>query len=127
MATFAQMITRGGVAFSSFGTVSNASVVAGVARLKSISCSNVSGALVYLQIFNLATAPVEDTSVPIFSWSVPAGTATQPAIRSIDSDELGLDGYHLGTGLAWGISVSPSVWDSTGITASNHVVNGTRV
>jgi len=116
-----------GTAFTNYGAATNASVVAAPAMLRSICCTNISASLVYLQVFNLATGPAEDSSVPLFSWAVPAGTSTQPGIRAVGADELGAAGYYFSTGLAWGISVDADNWDSTGITASNHTINGIRV
>lgn len=116
-----------GSSFTNFAAATNANVTTVPSMIKSISCSNISAALVYIQIFNLAAAPTEDTSVPIFSFSVPAGSATQPGIRELGSEFFGEAGYYLSAGLSWGISVDSDNWDSTGITASNHVVNGIRV
>lgn len=119
--------TYSGTAFGSFGTVTNASVTAVPAMLKSIYGSNLSAALVYLQVFNLAAAPTEDSSVPLFSWAIPAGTATQPGIREIGTEFLGESGHYFSAGLAWGVSASPEVFNAGALTAANHVVNGVRV
>lgn len=112
-------------AFSNFGAASNANVKATNAQLFSIECQNENAAIRYLQIFNKASGPTEDSEVPIFSFPIPAGTAAAPGICSRGRDFFGAAGYYLSTGLSWGISVDPDVWDSTGITAGEHQINGT--
>lgn len=116
-----------GQAFSNFGAASNASVTTVPTMIKSIHAQNENAAIRYLQIFNLAAAPTDDTSVPIFSFEIPAGSGTVPGVVAIGADFFGEAGYYLSTGLAWGISVDPDVFDLTGVTAGEHQINGVRV
>lgn len=113
-----------GTVFTNFGAASNASITTVPSMIRSISCHNENAAVRYIQIFNLAAAPTEDTSVPIFSFTVPAGTAAAPGIRTIGSEFFGENGYYLSAGLSWGISVDKDNWDSTGVTVTEHIVNG---
>jgi len=112
-------------AFSNFGAANNANVKATNAQIFSIEAQNENAAIRYLQIFNLAAAPTDDSSTPIFSWAIPAGTANNPGICERGRDFFGQGGYYLSTGLSWGISVDPDVFDNTGVTAGEHQVNGT--
>lgn len=116
-----------GQAFSNFGAATNASVTTVPTMLKSINAQNENAAIRYLQVFNLAAAPTEDTSVPIFSWAIPAGTGAAPGIREIGADFFGEAGYYLSAGLSWGISVDPDVFDADAVTAGEHQINGVRV
>lgn len=116
-----------GQAFSNFGAATNASVTTVPTMLKSIHAQNENAAIRYLQVFNLAAAPTDDSSVPIFSFAIPAGSATNPGICDKGSEFFGEAGYYLSAGLSWGISVDPDVFDNTGVTPGEHQVNGIRV
>lgn len=112
------------VAFTDYGSNSKLSVVVGPATLMSFSCQNENAQIRYFQIFNLAAAPTEDSSVPLFSFAIPGGNANWPGYRAEGEEFFGKDGFYLGTGFAWGISVDPDVFDSTGIVVGEHQVNG---
>lgn len=116
-----------GTAFTNFGAASNANVTTVPTMLKSISAHNENAAVRYLQVFNLAAAPTEDTSVPLFSFTIPAGTAAAPGRCNVGAEFFGEAGYYLSAGLSWGISVDKDNWDSTGVTVTEHIVNGVRV
>jgi len=116
-----------GQAFSNFGAATNASVTTVPTMLKSIHAQNENAAIRYLQIFNLAAAPTEDSSVPIFSFEIPAGSGTVPGLSIIGSEFFGEAGYYLSAGLAWGISVDPDVFDANAVTAGEHQINGIQV
>jgi hypothetical protein len=113
-----------GTPFVNYGTANNANVKPAAAQLYSIDAQNENAAIRYLQIFNLAAAPTDDSSVPVHSFAIPAGTANNPGIRSIGAEFFGEGGLYLSTGLSWGISVDPDVFDNTGVTAGEHQVNG---
>lgn len=116
-----------GQAFSNFGAATNASVTTVPTMLKSIQAQNENAAIRYLQIFNLAAAPTEDSSVPIFSFEIPAGSGTVPGLCQIGAEFFGEAGYYLSAGLAWGISVDPDVFDAATVTAGEHQINGVQV
>lgn len=100
------------------------SVKGSAGNLKSLSASNINAAIRYLQVFNKATAPAGgDTAV--FSWPIPAGTSTAPAVVEIGQDFLGNGGYYFSTGIAVGISTVAATF--TGATTTDHVTNGTYV
>lgn len=117
--------TYSSTAFTNYGAAFKANVKNAAAQLKSITAHNKNAAARYLQIFNLTASPTDDSSVPIFSFFLPAGTATNPGIREIGQDFFGTQGYYLSTGLSWGISVDAGVFNETGVTASEHQINGT--
>src|SRR5258708_4657496 len=62
---------------SSFGTKNANTSKASQGNILSFDVTNVNAALRFFQLFNKATTPV-NTDVPIFSFPVPAGTATVP-------------------------------------------------
>lgn len=113
-----------GRSFTNFGAASNANVSTVPTMVKSISAHNENAAARYIQIFNLSAAPTEDTSVPIFSFTLPGGTALIPSVVKIGSEFFGENGFYLSAGLSWGISVDKDNWDSTGVTVTEHIVNG---
>lgn len=116
--------TYSGTAFTNYGAANNANVKAAAGMIKSIRAQNENAAIRYLQIFNLAAAPTDDSSVPIFSFEIAAGSGTVPGVTEVGSNFFGEGGYYLSTGLSWGISVDPDVFDNTGVTAGEHQVNG---
>lgn len=116
-----------GRSFTNFGAASNANVATVPTMIKSIHAHNENAAVRYLQVFNLSAAPTEDTSVPTFSFTIPAGTAAAPGRATIGSEFFGENGFYLSAGLSWGISVDKDNWDSTGVTVTEHIVNGIYV
>lgn len=119
--------TYSGTVFADFGSNKSASVTVVPSMLKSIRATNVNAAVRYLQVFNLAAAPTEDSSAPVLSIPIPAGSATAPAAVAVGANELGEAGLYLSAGLAWGISASVGVFNADAVTASEHTVNGIRV
>ena len=115
------------IAFTNFGTAAKANVKSVPGHIFSIDCQNENAAVRYLQIFNLAANPIDDSSVPLFSFMIPAGSGTTPGIRSFGREFFGEGGYYLPTGLSWGISVDPDVFDETGVTVGEHQINGTYI
>jgi hypothetical protein len=112
-------------AFSNFGAATNAVAKNSAGMIKSIHAQNENAAIRYLQIFNKATGPTEDSEVPIFSFAIPAGTGAAPGIVSIGAEFFGEAGYYLSAGVTWGISVDPDVFDANAVTAGEHQINGT--
>lgn len=113
-----------GGAFSNYGAAVTANVKNSAALIKSIHAQNENAAIRYLQVFNLAATPTDDSSVPLFSFAIPAGTAAVPGIVEIGENFFGSNGYYLSTGLSWAVSVDPDVYDLTGVTAGEHQING---
>lgn len=113
-----------GTAFTDLGALAKDNEKAAAAQLLAIHAQNENAAVRYLQIFNLAADPTDDSSVPVLSFVIPAGSGTAPGITSIGRDFFGEGGYYLSTGFSWGISVDPDVFDETGVTVGEHQVNG---
>lgn len=98
------------------------SVKASAGSLLSVSATNINAAIRYLQVFNKATAPAGgDTAV--FSFPIPAGSSTVPAVVSVARDFLGQNGHQFSTGIAVGVSTTAATF--TAATTTDHVVNGT--
>jgi hypothetical protein len=116
--------TYSALASTSFGTSTAISAKATPGNVKSITCSNTNAAVRFMQVHNKASAPAS-TEVPIFSFSIPAGTATAPGIREIGAEFLGDGGYFLSTGVAFGISTAAATY--TAATAADHQFNATYV
>lgn len=101
--------------FSNFGANTTLNVKVSAGNIKSIYCHNRNAAIRYIQIHNTATVPTSPTGIPLYTFLIPgSGTAI------IDGAFLGENGANLTTGIAFAISVSPHVYDSTGVTASEH-------
>lgn len=119
--------TYSGTAFSNFGAATNANVKASAGMLKAISCQNENAAIRYLHVYNKASAPTEDSEVPIFAFAIPAGTAAAPGIITMGENFFGTSGYYFSTGISWGVSVDPDVFDANAVTAGEHQINGIYV
>lgn len=100
------------------------SVKASAGNIKSLSVSNINAAVRYLQVHNKATAPAGGDTA-IFSFVIPAGTATAPGVREIGTEFFGEGGYYLSTGIAIGISTVAATF--TAATTTDHTLNGTYV
>lgn len=100
------------------------SVKASAGNILSVTCSNINAAIRYLQIHNKATAPA-NPDVPIFSFAIPAGSATVPAMREIGRDFFGAGGYYLSTGIAIGVSTTAATF--TAATTTDHTTNWTYI
>lgn len=116
--------TYSGLAFSAPLNDVDISVKATAGNVLSLTVSSLNAAIRYLQVFNKATAP-SNGDTPIFSWAIPAGAATAPAIREIGRDFLGEGGYYLATGIAVGVSTTAATF--TAATTTDHIVNGTYI
>ena len=113
-----------GLAFSAPLNDVDISVKASAGNVLSLTVSNINAAVRYLQVFNKATAPTGGDT-PVFSWVIPAGTATAPAIREIGREFFGEGGYYFATGIAVGISTTAATF--TAATTTDHITNGTYI
>ena len=116
--------TYSGLAFSAPLNDVDISVKATAGNLLSITASNINAAIRYLQVFDKATAP-SSGNTPVFSWAIPAGTSTAPAIREIGRDFLGEGGHYFASGIAVGVSTTAATF--TAATTTDHVTNGTYI
>lgn len=116
--------TYTGTAFSARLNDVDISVKGSAGNLLSITASSINAAIRYLQIHNKATAPAGGDT-PVFSWPIPAGTATVPAYREIGRDILGQHGHYFSTGISVGISTTADTF--TAATTTDHVTNGTYI
>jgi hypothetical protein len=106
---------------TSFGTATANSVKASNAQLFGFYVTSINASLVYFQLFNKTTAPV-NTDVPIYSIPLPAGSATVPSNINLGEAFFGPQGKNFSTGLAWGISSTLATFTDAG-TASNYTVH----
>jgi hypothetical protein len=116
--------TYSGTAFAAFLSDVDIAVKATAGNILSVTCSSMNEAVRYLQVHNKATAPAGG-DVPIFSFSIPAGTSTQPAIKEVGREFFGDGGYYCATGIAVGVSTTAATF--TASTTTDHVINGTYI
>jgi hypothetical protein len=107
---------------TSFGTVTNHTSKASAGNVFSVHASSINSALVWFQIFNKASAPTSPGEVPIYSFPLPAGSATVPGVVAISENFFGIAGKNFATGIAWGISSTQATFTDAG-TASNYGVH----
>ncbi len=109
--------------FTDFGTAVAFTVDPQVASsLLSFTATNINAAIRYVQFFNSSTIPTSG-QVPVFSFTLPAGTATVPSIFTLSQDWLSLYGFSFPNGLT--IAFSTSAGSYTAATASDHTIQGT--
>ena len=82
--------------------------------------TNQNAALRYFQIFNSSASPATN-AVPVWSFPIPAGSATNPGVLQLPNLFFGMNGYYLNTGVAWGISTARATF--TAATPTDHDVN----
>ena len=107
-------------AFSNFGAAAAANVKGTPGAIVSVAATSINAAIRYLQIHNKATIPLS-TEVPVFSFPLPAGSATVPSVLVLDSDFF-MGGYYLSAGIGWAFSTTAGTY--TAATASDHQING---
>lgn len=100
------------------------SVKASAGYLKSIAVTSINAGLRYLQVHNKATAPAGGDT-PIWSFPIPAGAATAPAMVSFGEQDWGSGGLSCSTGIAIGVSTTAATF--TAATTTDHVVTGMYV
>ena len=82
--------------------------------------SNINAAIRYFQLHNKATIPLA-TEVPLKSFVIPAGTATQPGVVEIDSSWFAPTLRHT-TGIGWAVSTTAGTFTDAA-TASDHTTS----
>lgn len=111
VATYSPSVT------ANFGTDADVSVKATAGNVFAVTASNVNAAVRYLQLHNKASAPA-NPDVPIYSFPIPAGSATNPVSVTMDERFFGQAGKHFTTGIAIGISTTNATY--TAATAADH-------
>jgi hypothetical protein len=99
--------------------VTKANVKASAGNVFSIYITNTNAAVRYFQLHNKATAPAA-TEVPIYSFPVPAGTATVPAVLVLDDSFFLKAGHNFATGIGWAISTTYATFTDSA-TNTEHV------
>lgn len=112
--------TAGGL--TTHKTVSAAStnataVKASAGQLYEIMCSNVNAAARYLKLYNKATAPTVGTDTPVWTLIIPGNTAGGGIAKSIPK------GLEFSTGIAFALTTEATDAGTTGVAASELVVN----
>lgn len=116
---FSLLVGCSAEASTSFGALAVDTAKAAPGVVKSIYVSNMNAAVRYFQLHNKATDPV-NTDVPLFSFPVPAGTATNPGTLILGQDFFTAIGTDFTTGVAWAVSSTNATL--TLATASDHNV-----
>jgi hypothetical protein len=98
-------------AFSTTGAASTnaTSVKTSAGTLFEVTASNVTGATVYLKLYNKASAPTVGTDVPIATIPV--------AASSFVSQPFGVNGKRFTTGIAWALTGAIAATDTTAVGA----------
>lgn len=95
-------------------------VNAGSTNIHSITATNTNAAIRYLQLHNKATAPAGG-DVPVLSFPIPAGTATDPGVVTFTEDDFGREGLNFALGLGWAISTTLATFTDSA-TSTDHIV-----
>lgn len=93
------------------------SVKASAAKLGFVMCSNVNAAARYLKLYNKASAPTVGSDTPVLTFCIPGNTAGAGHVIPIP------DGMAFSTGLAFALTTEATDAGSTGVAASEIVVN----
>lgn len=99
-------------------------VKASAGHLMSVFVTNENAAVRWLQLHNLAVAPV-NPNVPVMSLPIPAGTANNPGVLSLDARFFGEGGRPFTTGISVGISTTEATF--TAATPAEHNISGSYV
>ncbi len=102
---------------SNFGSTISAAAKASTGNVLSFVATNGNAAQRYFQIFNSASAPAGGAT-PIYSFLIPAGTASSPGAVVFDNSFFTQPGVNFSTGIAWGISSTAATY--TAATATDH-------
>lgn len=78
--------------------------------LVELGCTNSSAAVVYLLVFDKASAPTA-LEIPVAWFAIPAASACTPGETSV---RFHLPGFALGNGCALGVSTTPTAYNSAG-------------
>lgn len=109
--------TYSATGFGIFGTDVDLSVKASPGNLFGIIATNASAVVKYLQLHNKVSAPTS-TNVPVLSLPIPAGTANNPGMLSLDRSDFGPGGKYFSLGIAIGISTAEATF--TAATTTDH-------
>jgi hypothetical protein len=102
----------------STGDTNAAVVKASAGRVHVVSATNVNAAVRYLKLYDKATAPTVGTDVPVWTIALPGGAVG--TINPITIPEGGLD---FGAGISIALTTEATVAGTTGVSASETVVN----
>jgi hypothetical protein len=103
----------------SYGTAINHRSKNAAGLFKAFDVSNVNAALRWFQIHNTGTA-LAGSEVPIESFPIPAGSASQPGNKTLGYDFFGPNGIYCSTGITWAMSTTQGTY--TAATAADHNV-----
>lgn len=101
--------------------VTKANIKASSGNVLSFDITNDNAAVRYFQLHNKATAPAA-ADVPIYSFKIPAGTATAPGRLTLGTNFFTEAGKNFGTGIGWAISTTYGTFTDSA-TASEHIAN----
>lgn len=104
--------------YSEITQVTSANIKATTGNVLAIYCTNVNAAVRYFQLHNKATAPAA-AEVPIYSFPIPAGSATVPSVLILGHEFWTMAGKNFATGIGWAISTTYGTF--TAATASEHI------
>lgn len=91
--------------YTAITQVTKANIKNSAGNVFSIAITNTNAAVRYFQLHNKASAPAA-TEVPIYSFPVPAGSATVPGVLMVGVDFFTEAGYYFSTGIGWAISTT---------------------
>jgi hypothetical protein len=80
-----------------------------------ISVHNKSAGVIYLKIFNKASAPTMATDTPVFNFGIPAASVLNLNIPAM--------GLRMSTGIAYGLTGGQALLDNTALVAGDAVIN----
>lgn len=105
--------------YSELTQVTKAAIKASAGNVLSFYISNVNAAVRYFQLHNKATAPA-GTDVPIYSFPIPAGSATAPSVLQLGPEFWTMSGKYFSTGIGWAISTTYATFTDSA-TNTEHV------
>ncbi len=101
------------------GAITKKFIKSSAGNVYSLTFKSTSSSLRYLQLHNKASDPAA-AEAPLFSFPVPAGTPTQPAILTLDKDFFAPSGY-FSLGIGWAVSTTEATFTDAA-TASEHSI-----
>ncbi len=107
--------------YNALTLVTKAVVKASAGNVFSVHITNDNAAVRYFQLHNKATAPAAGEA-PLEVFKIPAGTANNPGVLSLDESHFARGGSHFTTGIGFAISTTLATFTDSA-TASEHIVN----
>lgn len=107
--------------YNALTLVTKANVKATAGNVFSVHVTNDNAAVRYFQLHNKATAPAA-AEVPVEVFKIPAGTANNPGVLSLDESHFARGGSHFTTGIGFAVSTTLATFTDSA-TASEHIVN----